>query len=294
MDDIKRVQNAVEKSDSEFNSSLLSLDDADLGGGFDAECKKSTLSSDDLKLVRERCRNFIKRFLQELVRRLPDNVAVIYKLHAFSPSTFVSYIPKDDAIPWELSVKGCNREEIRSQWQRLAAMRIEEIRGSSNNGEPIDTIEYWIHVSKLTNATGGKMFPELSDFALRALSLPVSNAVVERVFSILSIVKNKLRNGLKLDMLTAILRVRLYNSVRKICCRNFAVTKEMLAVHNSNMYKRKRNYENMIDGADENMTDGADEYIQIYDIEIEEEDEIINEVIGLLGEETTDENICFQ
>lgn len=68
------------------------------------------------------------------------------------------------------------------------------------------------------------MFKELSDFALSFLTLPVSNAVVERVFSVMNTTKTKLRNRMSMDMLVSLIRIKLHCKVKKICCTNFVPT----------------------------------------------------------------------
>jgi len=265
-DDIARVQRAIDNKDSEFNCSLLALDTVDLGTEFEAECERRNLSPDTLKLLRTRCLGFLLKLLEELVERLPDNIAVIYKLRHFFP---FAGLPKEDEIPWELAEPGCDKEAIRSQWRRLRAMRVEEI---CNNKEVRDSVEFWAHASRLRNALNQRMFPDLSDFALRALSLPVSNAVVERVFSILSILKSKLRNKMKLNMLTALLRIRTFLSVRSICCENFVVTQEMFSRHNNNMYHRNS------DGQDDNNNGTISEE------SVTMETEVLDELLELLDD----------
>jgi hypothetical protein len=72
------------------------------------------------------------------------------------------------------------------------------------------------------------MFPNISNFALKFLSIPFSNAVVERVFSVLNLVKCKIRNKMKIDTLDSILRIRIHFSNEKVCCQSFMPTDKML------------------------------------------------------------------
>ena len=62
--------------------------------------------------------------------------------------------------------------------------------------------------------------PELS---FSVLTLPHSNAEVERVFSQVNIVKNKLRNGMKINTLSAILRVRFVHCRVEKCCFSYNI-----------------------------------------------------------------------
>lgn len=80
------------------------------------------------------------------------------------------------------------------------------------------------------------MLKDLADFALKAYSLPISNALVERVFSRVTAVKTKLRNRMGLELLTSILRIKTSLQQKGICCSSFEPTKSMLN-YDSSIYK---------------------------------------------------------
>jgi hypothetical protein len=73
------------------------------------------------------------------------------------------------------------------------------------------------------------------------LSLPISKAVVERVFSVMNNVKPKVRNKMKLTTLNAIIITRIYLYSRNICCNNFSPTVSMLNLFDSNIYNENTN-----------------------------------------------------
>ena len=84
------------------------------------------------------------------------------------------------------------------------------------------------------------MFRDLAEFALKAYSLPISNALVERVFSRVTSVKTKLRNRLGLELLTSILRIKtsLVELTGK-CCVAFEPSRAMLSF-DSSIYNYKQ------------------------------------------------------
>jgi hypothetical protein len=84
--------------------------------------------------------------------------------------------------------------------------------------------EFWSAVAQFKDADGNLAFEELGKYGLNLLSLPSSNAVVERVFSVMKVVKTKTRNRMMLQMVEAILRIRisLYNMGQ--CCKKFKCT----------------------------------------------------------------------
>ncbi len=57
-----------------------------------------------------------------------------------------------------------------------------------------DVEQFWINVCNHRDLSGEKDFKELSQFALSLLALSFSNAAVERVFSQMNLINNKLRN----------------------------------------------------------------------------------------------------
>jgi hypothetical protein len=84
--------------------------------------------------------------------------------------------------------------------------------------------EFWSAVAQFKDADGNLAFEELGKYGLNLLSLPSSNAVVEIVFSVMKVVKTKTRNRMMLQMVEAILRIRisLYNMGQ--CCKKFKCT----------------------------------------------------------------------
>ena len=64
-----------------------------------------------------------------------------------------------------------------------------------------DTEKFWISVLQ------HPFFKDLAQYALTCLVTPVSNPVVERIFSILTAVKTKPRNRMETELLEAIIRI---------------------------------------------------------------------------------------
>ena len=69
------------------------------------------------------------------------------------------------------------------------------------------TEEFWSEISDYRDASGENPFKDIATFAISLLILPNSNAEVERLFSNMDIVNNKLRNKMLLPMLSPILTV---------------------------------------------------------------------------------------
>ena len=93
-------------------------------------------------------------------------------------------------------------------------MKLRDICLDEDDINKVDIIKFWAGVWSVQTAAGDRVFDDLARYVLALLSLPLSNAVVERLFSMLAIVKNKIRNKLGVEMLEAILRIRSHFYVR--------------------------------------------------------------------------------
>ena len=98
-----------------------------------------------------------------------------------------------------------------------------------------DREQFWSEMSEKCMANGEKKYPHVSDLALAILSTPVSNASVERLFSVMNIVKSKQRNAMSIGMLEAILTVRSYLSNFRQTCTTYEVSDRMLAAFRSDV-----------------------------------------------------------
>lgn len=138
-----------------------------------------------------------------------------------------------------------NKDAIEAQWRTLRTMRIDEVCECRH--ESVSTVGFWTSVNKIESADGTKTFKDLSAFAIRALSLPTSNADVERVFSVMAVIKTKLRNRMLIPMLVALMRVRIHMRVFNICCKDYTPSEKMLKRFTSQMYKNQEQDCNLID-----------------------------------------------
>lgn len=83
-------------------------------------------------------------------------------------------------------------------------LRSEDIYDEKMDSILIDKVSFWKEVGEMQNALGEQTV-ELSEFAILSLTLPIRNAIVERVFSVMNTVKSKLRNRMGTQILNSIL-----------------------------------------------------------------------------------------
>lgn len=80
------------------------------------------------------------------------------------------------------------------------------------------------------------MFPNLEKLEYAILSFPHSNAEAERIFSIVTDVKNKKRNPITIETLNVICKIRSSFQAKNTDCRSFQVDSRYLKLHNSQKY----------------------------------------------------------
>lgn len=131
---------------------------------------------------------------------MPDNYAILKQVDSFSVDR-VLRSKKDNILPiLELLQNDCDkRSKVIAQYSNIHQTEWENVES---------TMKFWSEVTKYSDSGGNNPFFELVEFALIILSLPWSNAEVERVFSQVNLVKTKTRNRLHDETLNAILAVR--------------------------------------------------------------------------------------
>lgn len=171
-------------------------------------------------LVRDRCHSFLKKLIKDICNRIPDNVEVLKKISIFSVANTLKAqkFKINDLLlffnktPDEISV-------IENQWQKIHLIKWDNI---------FETNKFWTEVMNYKDSQGFPVFNELATFAVSLLSLPHSNAEVERLFSQMNVVKSKLRNRMVLKTLNAILTIRSGLKRMGKCCSDFVIPPDLL------------------------------------------------------------------
>ncbi|XP_031781387.2 uncharacterized protein LOC103316957 isoform X1 [Nasonia vitripennis] len=161
----------------------------------------------------------------QLIQRLPENLKYFRKLKTLSPVVCLSpKRSKFEDLPFlEVFANKAEFGLLEKQYNKLLNINWSE---TLSGKELADAHTFWAKVYVFENAGGKFIFRELATFVLTLLSMPSTNAVVERVFSVMNSVRTKFRNRMLLKPLDSILRIR-------TCCRNFIPSKEMLKDFNA-------------------------------------------------------------
>lgn len=169
--------------------------------GYTVEEALPKLDRRDKEDLRERCKTFLVILCSELQKRLPKQITFLKAMVKLSPEIATSQVKPTlvDILQnvQRAEVYGC-KQEVEMEWNNL------QNKSRENTTRCTD---FWAEVQGDTDAAGNKRFPNVCKLAL---SGPISNAAVERAFSLYSVVKTKLRNRLSLPTIQSIMTVR-YN-----------------------------------------------------------------------------------
>nr|XP_015840033.1 PREDICTED: uncharacterized protein LOC107398961 [Tribolium castaneum] len=215
--------------------SLISPELIEINFKFREACQNINIPAEVISAIKLRCRDFILTLCKEIVKRLPNNIRLFQAVKNFTVENSLNYTgrPSFEQLPILDHTKDLDLCLLESQWKIFINVNWY----TDNNTMSSET--FWIRVYSYKNAGGQFIFRELANFAITALSLPLSNAVVERVFSTMNFIKSKVRNKIDISLLDALLRLKTYFNVEKICCNTFVPSMEMLQKFNVNMYKQK-------------------------------------------------------
>lgn len=196
----------------------MSADFINLGYSFSQVC--SEVKQSEIAAVKQRCRDFLLKLYSQLQKRIQENLNLLEKINLLSREKATSQLKPDisDLVVRFKNVCQIDADATVDQWNLLH--RQEWVNRSS-------TESFWRKVSKKINASGIKTYCSISKLALMLLSLPFSNASVERVFSVANIIRDKLRDRMSIATAESVMCIR-FSLHRKGGCQNFSPSDIML------------------------------------------------------------------
>ncbi|XP_071578842.1 general transcription factor II-I repeat domain-containing protein 2B-like [Temnothorax nylanderi] len=218
---------------------FLPVAEVDFGQEFRKEFQGSQISAERKSQIQQRCFNFLKRFLTEMAQRLPTNFEIFKKIELLSPSRCTLQVRiKFEELPLQdFFDSDCDVSLYKSQWEKLSFV---DWNAHYKGDVPTNILVFWPDVYKYTDACGRFIFRELAEVVLKMLTIPTSNAVVERAFSALTLIKTRIRNKLSTSMLQSLLTIRMHFQAHEKCCKMFQPSTEMIDRFKSSfMYESK-------------------------------------------------------
>lgn len=229
-----QLQKVHDNELAEFNFQSYLMHTSSINLGYDFEEAAKTLTERDALDVKERCKKFLCTLATEMQKRLPENVSILKTMKDLKPEVATSQVkPSLKTILEKFHrcfVYG-NKNEVESEWHQLQNKTRTNVSSSS--------AAFYAKVYSDCDAGNCKRYENISKFALALLTLPVSNASVERAFSIYGTIKNKLRNRLSLKMVQSIMMVRFSLNRDNGSWVKFEPAVEMLKNFNVRMYDFK-------------------------------------------------------
>jgi len=180
--------------------------------------KDGKINVHDEKGIRERCKSFLLGLFKQL-KRLPENVVILKKISLLSVDNILKAVKEPIQPLLEYMGASSNIDAIELQLSKINLIDWQN---------KTDTITFWDEVNKYKDASGNNPFAELATFASSMLILPYSNTQVERIFSQLNLVKNKVRNKMSVEKTNAILTIRFGLRRNNKCCHNYVLPLEVI------------------------------------------------------------------
>lgn len=217
------------------------------------EIRNTTDSHDKIIDFYKDCRKFYQLVYQCAVKRLPLNDAFFKSLEFLDPSVALDNTKHKDQVRYiaqKFSSKCADKDYLIDEWYRLGFLPPLE----KEKLLKLDIIEFWLTIGRIEKYG----FNNISALAMMCLTLPHSNADVERFFSISNKITNQNKNKVKPETVAAICRVKLDFKNTNTYCYNYTITDDMFDLHNENMYKNESIPQELINIIIQNESEESD------------------------------------
>jgi len=221
-------------NDDEHNIRQLT----DIFVGPECEDFLASQSFEFAQQIKFNCLNFYKVALKEMLKRLPYKDILFEQLSFLEPK--VALYNESRSIK-DLSyiarrVENIDLSKLSFEWRVLPTVFSDS---EKINLALLEIDEMWAKILEFKDVNEEKMFPNLELLIETVLSFPHSNAEAERIFSMVTDIKNKKRNRLDSSTLSAMCIVRSSFQTENINCTNFETDSRHLELHTSqNLHKK--------------------------------------------------------
>jgi hypothetical protein len=210
----------LEEIDFKTPTNYIVIEEVYFGVKVSQTIADGNFSAKQLHYFRDRCLQFYVEACSQITKRFPLKDNFLKSLEFLDPeivkSGSVSSISHVATRFPNLIVK--NVQSLDNEWRLLR--NVSEIQALSN-----DLCTFWQAISKLKLGDESPRFPTLTNFVFNIICLPHSSATVERLFSAINLMKNKERNKLSSETISALLLTkRLINNN----CHEFHIGKKLI------------------------------------------------------------------
>jgi len=162
---------------------LLDLDSMDFGSIFIEQLQKANLSTEAKVQLKDRAMSFLLDLFIGFQKRFEGSFSMLRKIKNFSPSIF-----KDVKVTSQLFPQPFFPQDIKS----LVEFEYISKKIQSMDLQEACSVCFWISLHLHQDFFGTYIFRPLTTHVLKILCLPISNAEVERVFTLVKILKRLL------------------------------------------------------------------------------------------------------
>ncbi|XP_072397957.1 zinc finger protein 862-like [Diabrotica undecimpunctata] len=226
------IKTALHQIDFNNPNNVLPLEELYLGAKVQLSLER--LNESDRLIFRKRCLEFFVEAAKQITQRFDFDDPVLININLISVKNVLekkshSIVPLVRHFPNLVSEN--ELQLVDNEWRLLRNTDID-------SDENVDIEHFWTNIENMRYGDGTSMFPVLSRFVFDLLVLPHSSANVERVFSDINLMKTDERNKLSSASIVGHLHTKNFLKTRKSCCYNVVFPKEVLNLHNNDMYKK--------------------------------------------------------
>ncbi|XP_076674268.1 uncharacterized protein LOC143372179 isoform X2 [Andrena cerasifolii] len=185
----------------------------------------------------ENIRKYYQSAFIHTVRRLPFNEKFLNSLKFLSPRVALDARHQKDQLNCVLSKfkSKLNFVGVVNEWH---LMPLYFSREEKQTLQVLSITQFWDKIRNITDFSGKYVFENVTKVAQLCLSLPHSNADVERFLYTISEITNE-SNVLKPKTIAALGRIKLDLYNKNASSSNYIITDKMLDLFNNNMYKKE-------------------------------------------------------
>lgn len=195
-----------------------------------------SLSDTEKSAFRRRCLEFYIEAAKQINQRFDFNDPILINMNLISAKNVLE--KKADSIMslakhFPNLVSEDELQLVDNEWRLL---RNTDLDFSYD----VDVEKFWSYIENMRYSDGTSMFPVLSRFVFHLLVLPHSSANVERIFSEVNLMKTNQRTKLSTTSIVGHLHTKNFLKSRNANCTNVSFTKDVIKLHNNDMYKPKK------------------------------------------------------
>lgn len=216
------LRNSIEDIDFKNPRNWMAIEDCYFGANVNNTIAHKQFSNAQLLFFRQRCLDFFVEACSQIAQRFPlknNNIQLLDFVDPVKIKQGNIQSISNVAILFPNFIQNDNLQELDTRWRMLR--NLEEIQELPN-----DLDSFWQTIKKIKSGDGTETFCLLTKFVSHILCLPHSSANVERIFSLINLLKTKQRNTLNTDTIIGLLHCKDY--LKNDQCYNFEVDRDLI------------------------------------------------------------------